>query len=306
MRSFFSVTNCLWAGAGLKTLSVPLLVWATIQSAPVHALEELDDIALDNVEAAGGINFALQNFILEGSHNITISPDSSGSDTLTLQDLEVNNGSGGGVNIGSFQNPITIDVDGGGNGFIRIALPAEASDGVEPIYLQMGDVTINGFSLGGVLFHQLDPQGTVIDIAAHGDGISVGLGLRVDLGTAQVASAASTATFTGVHIGSTVNAGSDPRYPNGNASFDAWDISEPWELATLSNAPLKIDVGTNNGSDPNLFLSMTSANSGLSDKGFIRVENVRFESSPHFAGANLGPVAVDGFRLVNFTAKLPR
>lgn len=269
-----------------------------------QGLEELNDAALDQIYSGDGINWAFQDISLSGNHNITFTPDNATSQALTLQNITLNDGSGGGVSIGNFQNPITVDVDGASH--IQVALPSELSAAIDPLQLAIADIAVNGFSLGALFLDQLNPLGSTLGITGHNDGLSLGVGIRLTLETAQIDSAASTLTLTGIHLGSEINADSDPRFPEGSGTTPAWQITDPWQLSTLTNAPLTIDVGSNNGSDPSYFAGLTSNNSSLTDKGYLYIENIRFQASPHFGGADLGAVAVDGLKLETFSAKLPK
>lgn len=243
-----------------------------------YALENLNDEELAEVSGQDGISLMLNDFTLSGNHTVAYKPDSTGTVGLALDNITIDNGTANtGVNIGSFANPITIDVDS--NDGVVIALPADGSGTMNDIHLHVddirgfgavtgGNVFSGGFSLGSLDLTGLDLEGTSIGLfaesysarAEYSESVSYNCGFfscstrlelrRPELFNQTLAIAASIkAKIATLDIDSaqggvgvtglhlTSSMSGDPRTPG------AWVSSGAWQFSTTAN-PLRVDIGT--------------------------------------------------------------
>ncbi len=239
-----------------------------------YALESLDDNELAEVSGQDGISLMLNDFTLSGNHTVAYKPDSAGTVGLALDNITIDNGTANtGVDIGSFANPITIDVDS--NDGVVIALPADGSGTMSDIHLNVadirgfgavtgGDVFSGGFSLGSLDLVGLDLEGTRINLfaesysarALYEENVSCGFFCRRDelrrpelfnqtlaiaasikakIATLDIDSAQGGMGVTGLHLTSSMSG--DPRTPG------SWVSSGAWQFSTTAN-PLRVDIGT--------------------------------------------------------------
>lgn len=259
------------------TAQFPLgcLVFVFMLTMPsAYALESLNDEELSEVTGQDGISLMLNDFTLSGTHTVAYMPDNTGTVGLAFDNITIDNGTANtGVDIGSFTNPITIDVDS--NDGVVIALPADGSGTMNDVHLHIddirgfgavtgGDVFSGGFSLGSLDLTGLDLEGTSLNLFAESysaraqyfetvncgflctrdelrrpelfnQTLAIAAAIKAKIATLDLDSAQGGMGVTGLHL--TGNMSGDPRTPG------AWVSSGAWQFSTRAN-PLRVDIGT--------------------------------------------------------------
>lgn len=277
-------------------------------------LKKLNDTDLRRVTGQEGLNMILEDFRISGNQTIRLRQDdySNPDSALFLSDVSLDDGSGGGVTIGSTSDPISFDIEGSNYGRWVIELPDNYWN-IDPT-----DITISkawwqdASSSFGTERRQIADQisitnaqwagGTRIALGTWpGGGLQAGLGIVLD-GDVTFSAPSYDSDFVLNQIGG-FNSCS-----NGPTNFDIdTDCSGVLDWASLEQGrPLVLEMFTGSDGEGKLSFELNpNYNSGSA--GQIVVESARFnnDGASGRAGGDFGEIWTNEIIITNMKGKGP-
>jgi len=283
--------SCCCLGLVVSSLVVVMLMGffdLLCGSGPAFGLESLDDSALEQVVAAGGVSVAPVDVALYWSIDRLRYVDTDTGHALQMNQIRLHDGAGGPLRFGNGSQPVNIDmqslIDPFGSGEERSMLDIEAQDWRQQLYLSVEQLFFCGQELGRLDVDAVQVPQFYSYLAGHGSGVDVEVGAAI-----QIDSLRYTYNVNGQQLafnGLTFAAGATgvPEDPT------SWAFSGNYQIGDLAaGRPARLDV-----------VSEVQAATGeewsrlrlqLPSGGSVRLENL------HAAGRDFGPLAIDGLRV---------
>lgn len=256
----------------LKLLFVGFFAWALLSLVGFKVkakMQPLNQTELSDVTAQqAGLSFALENLKVSGHQTFALrevetssqlGDDNSNVGSLILSNLSVSNPDGSnGVQWGTVDNPITIDVDGSQDGYLIAELPGQSAMDATNIEFGGAWVKDNGFASGdprkfasnfGLQNVQL--AGSYFGVGfKDGGGLRLSMGLQLNGDVVIESPEGPGLKVTGIHAnGQCENSNGNPcTASNFVNNPDNLTFSGPLSLANIEDdRPLLVNSFTENG-----------------------------------------------------------
>jgi hypothetical protein len=265
--------------------------------ADLHAMADLE---LARISGTGGISIGIQDlsiYMHTGSFSYT---DTDTGNALVLENLTLTNGSfrpayfaTGNVDLDGdgIYSPLTFDIDTisdpGSAAFGRTVMVLRAGDWLQQVHLHAERVRFCDEELGSLDIGVIHRPSFYWLMGAHEVGIDFEHGTRLSIDAIRLTYNQRLESFAlnGIHLGA-----HDPGIPEDPGT---WRMAGMFKIGDIrAGRPATLDVGRN----PD---GMAAVIINLPMSGSLRVENLQW------AGADFGPIAIDGIQVhrlnVSFT-----
>ena len=255
-------------------------------------LKALDDGDLAGISGMGGISVGLDDvsvYLHLGSFSYT---DTDSGNALVLEGVTAGDGDGrpaafatGNVDTDGdgLRTPLTVDVGTVGD---RAAVVLQALDWQQVLDLHVETLRFCGQALGSLDLGPIHRPSFYWMVGGHDDGIDFELAQRLSIDAFEFTynDAGDRLDLAGIHLGAADTG--DPADPA------TWEMNGLFRIGAMADGnPATFDVGQ--GDD-----GLAAIDMNLPMSGAVRVESVQW------AGADFGPMAIDGIQVHRLNIRL--